>query len=108
VKLPEGIANQSKTDSDANTTDSWQPTPLYGPESHLVRRSDLVAIGGRSGHDATFANRSLVTQSGSEVCFAAFEDDCLIGYSITSSANTKSCCGIVSPSALAVLRLITV
>ena len=34
-KLPEGIANQSKMDSDANTTDSWQPVPLYGPKSRL-------------------------------------------------------------------------
>jgi hypothetical protein len=65
-KLPEGIANQSKMDSDANTTDSRQPIPLYGPKSRLVRRSDLVAIGGRSGHCRANAEQVFVNDRGSD------------------------------------------
>ena len=34
-----------------------------GPKRRLVRRSELVAIGGISGHGVATANRSLLTQA---------------------------------------------
>jgi hypothetical protein len=50
---------------------------------------------------------TLLSQSGSRVCIAAVEDECLISYSITSSACGSTIGGTSMVRALAVLRLIT-
>src|ERR1700738_1215625 len=46
-----------------------------------------------------------MTQTGSGVCIAAIEDDCLIFYSITSSARTRIAGEMVTPIASAVFML---
>jgi hypothetical protein len=48
-----------------------------------------------------------MTHLGSGVCIAAVEDDCVTSYSITASARARSVGGSVSPSAWAVLTLMT-
>src|ERR1700730_17041764 len=57
------------------------------------------------GERAGCGDATRLTRTGSGVCIAAIEDDCLIFYSITSSARTRIAGEMVTPIASAVFML---
>jgi hypothetical protein len=71
-------------------------------QPHISRQSTQVSLDPKSGSIA--ATHYLTSRANSDSCAAAK----VAAYSITSSATVSSLIGIVKPSALAVLRLITI